>query len=143
MNRTRMIIVAALALIAFAVAAAPSADAATWPAASMPKASFTSTARYSGLATGLGTGLGLGLGTGLGTLSGGGSVSTCGISSGNEGQGGTAGNETVICNGAGGLTFVGPQIGQVANVIGPTIIGSVVNGSVITSAGAAAANGWG
>jgi hypothetical protein len=151
MNRTRMIIVAALALVAFVVAAAPSARAATWPTASMPQAKFTSTsspAKYSAIGTGLGTGLGIGTGlglggAGLGSLNGGANAAACGISSGNEGQGGTAGTETVVCNGAGGLSFVGPQIGQVASVIGPTIIGGVVTGSVITAAGDAAANGWG
>jgi hypothetical protein len=152
MSRTRNLIIAVLASVAVPVGVAPAAHAATWPTAGMPQAQFGTTAKYGGLGTGVGTGLGLGVAGGLGTglglgglgaLNGGANAAACGISSGNEGQGGTAGTETVVCNGAGGLSFVGPQIGQVASVIGPTIIGGVVTGSVITTAGDAAANGWG
>jgi hypothetical protein len=38
----------------------------------------------------------------------------------------------------GGLSFIGPAVGQVASVIGPTIIGPVYIGTSIVSAGAAA-----
>jgi hypothetical protein len=143
MSRTRTLIIAALAAIAVQVGVAPAVHAATWPPAGMPQAQFTAKAKYGGLGTGLGLGLGPGPGLGLGTGLGGPNGAVCGISGGNDGQGGTAGTETVVCNGAGGLTFVGPQVGQVASVIGPTIIGGVVNGSVITTAGDAAAPGWG
>jgi hypothetical protein len=42
-----------------------------------------------------------------------------------------------VCQGA-GLSFIGPAIGQVATVIGPTIIGPVANVNVAVSAGAVA-----
>jgi hypothetical protein len=54
-----------------------------------------------------------------------------------QGQGATAGTESKICVGA-GLVFVAPAIGQIATVIGPTIIGPAAVGSVVTSAGAVA-----
>jgi hypothetical protein len=56
----------------------------------------------------------------------------CGNSQGQFGTGATAG--TTACAGP-GLTFVGPAIGQVAVVIGPTIIGPAQVGSTIVSAG--------
>jgi hypothetical protein len=58
----------------------------------------------------------------------------CGTSSGQEGQGATAGTASSVCSGA-GLTFIGPAIGQVATVIGPTIIGPAVVGNLVVSAG--------
>jgi hypothetical protein len=150
MSRTRKLIITVLAAVALPVGVAPAAHAATWPTTGTPQAQFGTTAKYNGLGTGLGlgvpTGTGLGLGTGLGSLNGlngGENAAGCGISSGNEVQGGTAGTETVVCNGAGGLSFVGPQIGQVASVIGPTIIGGVVTGSVVTTAGDSITPGWG
>jgi hypothetical protein len=60
----------------------------------------------------------------------------CGTSTGPHGQGATGGTAAQICSGAGGgLSFVGPAIGQVATVIGPTIIGPGVIGNVVVSAG--------
>jgi hypothetical protein len=47
------------------------------------------------------------------------------------GDAGTVQNQ--ICGAA--LVFTGPSIGQVASVVGPTIIGSVVNAPVTASAG--------
>src|ERR1700754_2247349 len=44
----------------------------------------------------------------------------CGSSAGSENQGGTAGTNTYLCGGA-GLDFVGPQIGQIASVVGATV----------------------
>jgi hypothetical protein len=38
-----------------------------------------------------------------------------------------------------GLVFIGPAIGQVSSVVGPTIIGGVVNAPVTASAGAVVA----
>ena len=38
-----------------------------------------------------------------------------------------------VCGG--GLTFIGPSVGQIATVVGPTIIGSTVVGPVTTTAG--------
>jgi hypothetical protein len=54
-----------------------------------------------------------------------------------EGQGGTGAADHQVCQGA-GLSFIGPAIGQVATVIGPTIIGPVANVNVAVSAGAVA-----
>ena len=64
---------------------------------------------------------------------------TGGFGFGGDGQGRTGGTEDVQCQGA-GLQFIGPAIGQVASVMGPTIIGSNVNAPVQTSAGSSAAN---
>jgi hypothetical protein len=51
-------------------------------------------------------------------------------------QGNTGGTEGKVCQGA-GLAFVGPSVGQVANVVGPTIIGSQnVNTTSSNGAGA-------
>jgi hypothetical protein len=58
---------------------------------------------------------------------------------GGDGQGRTGGTEDVQCQGA-GLQFIGPGIGQVAVVMGPTVIGSTINAPVQTSAGSAATN---
>ena len=51
-----------------------------------------------------------------------------------EGQGRTGGNDIEVCMGT-GLAFVGPASGQVATVIGPTIISPAVVGGTIVSAG--------
>ena len=48
--------------------------------------------------------------------------------------GAVAGNEFHVCIGA-GLSFVGPAVGQIATVIGPTIISPGFTGRVIVSAG--------
>jgi hypothetical protein len=58
----------------------------------------------------------------------------CGASTGQEGQGAAGGTTATVCSG-GGLTFVGPAIGQIATVIGPTIIGPAVVGNLVVSAG--------
>jgi hypothetical protein len=52
------------------------------------------------------------------------------------GNAGTA--PTMLCQGT-GLIFVGPMIGQIAAVIGPTTIGPAVVGPTVVSAGAGAA----
>ena len=54
------------------------------------------------------------------------------------GQGTTAGTVASVCQGA-GLAFIGPAIGQVTSVIGPTIIGPAVVGNVVVSGGSGAA----
>lgn len=109
MKRTRTIVAAALASTALAGAGASAANAATVPIPS------------SGMDT---------------NTSGAGPVRSgdCGSSSGAEDQGGTGGTNTYMCLGA-GLTFVGPQIGQIASVIGPTIISPGFTGNVVVSAG--------
>ena len=59
----------------------------------------------------------------------------CGTSVGQVDQGGTAGTITSVCAGT-GLTFVAPQIGQIASVIGPTIISpAIVGNSIVVAAG--------
>jgi hypothetical protein len=66
---------------------------------------------------------------------------TCGTSSGNEGQGGTAGTNNQVCLSA-GMVAIGSSVGQNASVVGPAIApGSVVTGPIIVSAGDAAVNG--
>jgi hypothetical protein len=72
-----------------------------------------------------------GNGGGAGSL---GPAGPCSTVSPHSGLGATAGTATQVCMGA-GLAFVGPQIGQIATVIGPTIIGPAVVGSVVVSAG--------
>jgi DNA polymerase III subunit gamma/tau len=85
-------------------------------------------------------GPGLG-GVGLGGPSAAGSqgaLGPCATAFGPNGQGPSAGTFSIICNG-GGLSFIGPAVGQVASVIGPTIIGPAVIGNVVVSAGNGAA----
>lgn len=53
-------------------------------------------------------------------------------------QGTTGGTQNQICQGS-GLAFVGPSVGQVATVIGPTVIGPANIGNLIASAGSVAA----
>jgi hypothetical protein len=60
----------------------------------------------------------------------------CGSSSAQQGGNGpVAGATAQTCLGAGGLSFVGPAIGQISSIIGPTIIGPSVGVTVIQSAG--------
>jgi hypothetical protein len=61
-------------------------------------------------------------------------ASPCARPSGAEGQGSTGEVHNQVCQ-AGGLSFVGPAIGQIATVIGPTIIGPANIGASISSAG--------
>jgi hypothetical protein len=49
------------------------------------------------------------------------------------GVGPAGGTTNQVCGG--GLTFIGPSVGQIASVVGPTIIGSTVLAPVTTSAG--------
>jgi hypothetical protein len=58
----------------------------------------------------------------------------CGNAVVGEAQGRTGGNDIEACVGA-GLSFVGPSIGQIATVIGPTTISPAVVGGSIVSAG--------
>jgi hypothetical protein len=51
-----------------------------------------------------------------------------------DGQGRTGGTATQVCSG-GGLTFIGPSVGQIATVIGPTILGPGFVANSIVSAG--------
>jgi hypothetical protein len=47
----------------------------------------------------------------------------------------TGGTENEICQGGGGIAFVAPAVGQVATVVGPTIIGPSQTGTVVVSPG--------
>jgi hypothetical protein len=49
-----------------------------------------------------------------------------------DGQGTTAGTSPQVCIGS-GLSFIGPSIGQVATVIGPTTIGPAQVNSVVSA----------
>jgi hypothetical protein len=49
-----------------------------------------------------------------------------------EQQGATAGTESKVCQG-GGLVFVGPAVGQVATVMGPTVIGPAQVSAVVSA----------
>ena len=64
---------------------------------------------------------------------------SCGTPTGAEGQGGTGGTAQQACLGA-GLSYEGPAIGQIASVIGPTIISPGFVGNVNVSAGNGAIN---
>ena len=115
MKRTRTLLVSALASTALVGAGASAANAAVWPGW-VPPGIDTNT-------------------TGAGPVRSG----ECGSSSGAENQGGTAGTNTYLCLGS-GLMFVGPQIGQIASVIGPTVISPGFVGAINTSAGNGAIN---
>jgi hypothetical protein len=121
MKRRRSIIAAALAAVALLAGAVPAAEASSLT----PAASFSSSPRTSYL-------------TPVGTIPGAGGVtntnaaSTCGSASGNDTQGRVGTSTILTCQGA-GLVFVGPATGQIATVIGPTIIGGVVGNVVVTA----------
>ena len=60
----------------------------------------------------------------------------CGAPSASQGNGASvAGTAAQVCLAPGSLSFVGPAIGQVSSIVGPTIIGPTVGVSVIQSAG--------
>jgi hypothetical protein len=60
-------------------------------------------------------------------------VGPCGTVS-QEGQGRASGNEASVCQGA-GLAFVGPSVGQLATIVGPTIMSPGFVGGVILTTG--------
>lgn len=61
-------------------------------------------------------------------------IGPCGRST-PQGQGGTgSANQNQICQGA-GLVFVGPAVGQVVSIVGPTIIGPAAVGNIALGAG--------
>jgi hypothetical protein len=59
---------------------------------------------------------------------------TCPWSVAPSGLGDQGATQNLVCGAA--LVFIGPDIGQISSVVGPTIIGSVVNAPVTVSAGA-------
>jgi hypothetical protein len=107
MRRTPL--AAGLAIAALAVGA-PTAGAVTWPTVAGPP-SFSPT--------------GLSLPANA--------AGPCGTIS-NEGVGRASGNEASVCQGA-GLAFIGPSVGQVATIMGPTIISPGFVGTVIQGTG--------
>jgi hypothetical protein len=115
----RRSLVAAIAATAALAVGAPAAGASTAPAYhfSMPAAFAQYQARQAALS--IPTGIPAG---------------ACTTITGNEGQGRTGGNDNQVCLGA-GLSFIGPSTGQIATVIGPTIISPAFVGNVIVSAG--------
>lgn len=60
-------------------------------------------------------------------------VDPCGVSTA-QGQGGTGVNGVQICQG-GGQAVVGPQLGQSASVVAPTIVGPATVGNIAVNAG--------
>jgi hypothetical protein len=66
----------------------------------------------------------------------------CGASTANPGQlGPVGGTAAAVCLAPGGLSFVGPAIGQISSIVGPTIMGPAVGVTVIQSAGNVGAGG--
>ena len=106
-------LVAALAATAALAVGAPGAGATTVPA--LP----TSFAGSSGLAIGA-----------LPTAPGGAAAGSCGSANGSVLQGHIGETSPHVC---GGLAFIGPSIGQIATVIGPTIISPAVSGAAIVT----------
>lgn len=63
--------------------------------------------------------------------------SPCSLPAGSIAVGPTGAPLQQICAGVGNLAFIAPTIGQVASVVGPTIIGPAVGVQAVTSTGAA------
>jgi hypothetical protein len=106
--------VAALAAMAALAVATPVASASVFPTATLPFSADPSA---------------IGGNTSL--------AGPCGSSRPTAGQGDTGHVANQVCQGA-GLSFIGPSIGQISTVVGPTIIGPAVIGNLITSSGDAA-----
>ena len=115
MKRLRSHFVGALAATATLAVGAPAAGASTLPSGQL--STPTAFAPYPGTPIGA-------------ALPGG----ACGNAVVGEALGRTGGNDIEACVGA-GLSFIGPSIGQIATVIGPTTISPAVVGGSIVSAG--------
>ena len=130
MMLVRRILPAALAVGAMLGATAPAASAGipSTPAFKLPAGALLSPTYASNFpALDLSAGA---VGSGSGGI--------CGSSSATQGGIGasTAGGTTAqVCLGPGALSFVGPAIGQVSSIVGPTIIGPAANINVVQSAG--------
>jgi hypothetical protein len=109
MRRTPLAVALALAVLAVG---APAAGAATWPGFPAAPSIVPGAAGLPGNAVG-----------------------PCGTVS--EQSQPASGNAAAVCQGA-GLAFIGPSVGQIATVIGPTIISPGFVGTVITTAGSVA-----
>jgi hypothetical protein len=108
LRRTPIALAAAIAALAVGV---PAAGAITWPTT------------FAGLPPVAPSGLSLP----------GNAAGPCGTIS-NEGVGRAGGNEASVCQGA-GLAFIGPSVGAVATIVGPTIMSPGFVGTVIQSTG--------
>ena len=115
MNRTRTLLVSALASTALLGAGASAANAAIWPVW-LPPSVDTNTSGIGPIRSGM-----------------------CGLASGTENQGGTAATNTYTCVGA-GAQYVDTQIGQIVSVVGPAVLSPATVGSFNTSAGNGAVN---
>jgi hypothetical protein len=122
----RRVLVAALAVAATLGAAVPAASASTFPT---PHFAFPT----GGFSLPVGFGFPTDVATAGGTVAG--PAGPCGSTSASQGNGSVAGTTAQTCLGAGGLSFVGPAIGQISSIVGPTIIGPTNGVVVIQSAG--------
>jgi hypothetical protein len=62
--------------------------------------------------------------------------SPCSLPAGSIGVGPTGAPLEQVCAGVGNLAFIGPTIGQVSSVVGPTVIGPAVGVQAVASTGA-------
>jgi hypothetical protein len=116
----RRVSFAALIATGALIVGAPAAGASTFPAGTIP-------AGLNGIA-----------GAGV-TLPGAGNTAVAsgacgGTSTAGQGQNNTGGTTSLHCLGS-GLSFTGPAIGQIATVIGPTIVSPAVVGAAIVVSG--------
>ena len=64
--------------------------------------------------------------------------SPCSLPAGSIAMGPTGAPLEQVCAGVGDLAFIGPSSGQIASVVGPTIIGPAVGVQAVASAGSVA-----
>jgi hypothetical protein len=121
----RRVVVSALAVGAALSVGVPAASASTLPtpAFTFPTAGFQLPTAFSFPTAAAGGGTAAG------------NAGPCGSTSASQGNGSVAGATAQTCLGAGGLSFVGPAIGQISSIVGPTIMGPAVGVTVIQSAG--------
>jgi hypothetical protein len=125
MLTTPRAIAAALAATVAVGVGAPVASASTWPTPSFTTPagafSFPQMPQWGGSPNSGANGGAAGAGP-------------CGTATGEQGFGAMGGTTAEVCTGS-GLVFVGPAIGAIASVVGPTIIGPAVVGNLVVSAG--------
>jgi hypothetical protein len=123
-RRHLLAVVVTIGTLAVAVPVS-SADALTWPSgfSTAFPAGWTGTAAYAGVVN-----------TPVSTPTVGGQAGSFGCGSNTpSGNGPAGGNTNQACGTV--LSFIGPSVGQVATVIGPTIIGATVLAPITVSAG--------